>query len=190
MITYGTNDLLHWNYFLALERDMEVVSRYIEFSNANNTVYSIELAKILMAASSECDVMFKLLCSNFSQSPSNIDGYRTCLMANCPEIAQEEYHLPRFSLSSCPLDNWLNNPASNPFWWRSYNQVKHERNIHYPEANLKNTLGAMGTLLICNLYYLQYKNGMPSLKETTLHLSPETNLFRLEEKHYYSTLAV
>jgi hypothetical protein len=34
----------HWNYFLALEKDLETVSRYIEFSRDNLNTYSIELA--------------------------------------------------------------------------------------------------------------------------------------------------
>lgn len=53
---------LHWNYFLALEQDMDVVARYIEFTHANLNVYSIELAHLLFAASSEVDVIAKLLC--------------------------------------------------------------------------------------------------------------------------------
>jgi hypothetical protein len=53
---------LHWNYFLALERDLEVVSRYVEFTDDNNETYSIELAHLLFAAASEADVIAKLLC--------------------------------------------------------------------------------------------------------------------------------
>ena len=41
---------LHWNYFLALERDMEVVARYVGFAVPNFQVYSIELAHLLFAA--------------------------------------------------------------------------------------------------------------------------------------------
>jgi hypothetical protein len=33
---------LHWNYYLALERDMEQLSRYVEFCEPNLSVYSIE----------------------------------------------------------------------------------------------------------------------------------------------------
>jgi len=54
--------LLHWNYFLALESDLERVSRYIEFDKANFKTYSIELAHLLLAASSEVDVVAKTLC--------------------------------------------------------------------------------------------------------------------------------
>jgi hypothetical protein len=52
----ATAGKLHWNYFLALERDLEVVSRYVEFSRPNFQVFSIELAHLLFAAASEVDV--------------------------------------------------------------------------------------------------------------------------------------
>ena len=38
--------LLHWNYYLALESDLEKVARYIEFTQDNFGAYSIELAHI------------------------------------------------------------------------------------------------------------------------------------------------
>ncbi len=42
--------LLHWNYFLAIESDLEKVSRYIEFAENNYGVYSIELAHLLLTS--------------------------------------------------------------------------------------------------------------------------------------------
>ena len=38
MTILTTPSKLHWNYFLALERDMDVMSRYIEFDEANFAV--------------------------------------------------------------------------------------------------------------------------------------------------------
>ena len=53
---------LHWNYYLALDNDMARVSRFIEFNPANLQVFSLELAHLLFAASSEVDVVAKALC--------------------------------------------------------------------------------------------------------------------------------
>jgi hypothetical protein len=58
----ATKGKLHWNYFIALERDLEVISRYVEFCPQNFEVYSIEFAHLLFAAASEVDVIAKLLC--------------------------------------------------------------------------------------------------------------------------------
>ena len=44
---------LHWNYYIALEQDLAKLSRYIEFAEGNFSTYSIELAHLLLAASSE-----------------------------------------------------------------------------------------------------------------------------------------
>lgn len=53
---HATKGKLHWNYFIALERDPELASRYVEFCPQNFEVYSIEFAHLLFAAASEVDV--------------------------------------------------------------------------------------------------------------------------------------
>ncbi len=44
MIEYTSNQLLHWNYFIALEKDAEITSRYVEICTENEKTYSIEYA--------------------------------------------------------------------------------------------------------------------------------------------------
>ena len=87
---------LHWNYFLALERDMEVVARYIEFAVPNFQVYSIELAHLLFAAASEVDVVSKLLCSELEPSAprkNNINAYKAVLLRALPDLpCQQRVH--------------------------------------------------------------------------------------------------
>jgi hypothetical protein len=46
MILTSGSQLLHWNYFVALDSDLDEVSRYIEFAAENFTAYSIELAHL------------------------------------------------------------------------------------------------------------------------------------------------
>lgn len=63
----NTIDYHHWQYFLALENDLINVSRYIEFSGVDNPkainarVHSLELARILLMASAECEVILKII---------------------------------------------------------------------------------------------------------------------------------
>jgi len=139
---------LHWNYFLALEKDLEVISRYIEFTEQNLATYSIELAHLLFAAASEVDVVAKLLCEKVApEAPrNNIDQYRHVLLSAMPDLPRREVLVERYGLSFCPWDNWAE--GANPLWWRSYNNVKHERGAYFHEATLKNTLNALGALLI------------------------------------------
>jgi hypothetical protein len=54
-----SKSFIHWNYFLAIESDLENLSRYIEFIDTNFKTYSIELAHLLLASSSEIDVVLK-----------------------------------------------------------------------------------------------------------------------------------
>jgi len=186
---------LHWNYFIALERDMESTSRYVEFCEANFSVYSIELAHLLFAAASEVDVVAKLLCGqiNPAASPGNINEYKAVLLPALPDLPQADVFVPRYGLSFKPWSNWAG--EQNPLWWRSYNNVKHERDAHFGEATLKNSLNALGALLILIYHYYSRKLARApvlalSPKDTMRELEPESTLLRLHEDYYYSHLIV
>lgn len=182
---------IHWNYFLALENDLETIARYIEFIECNFKTYSIELAHLLLAASSEIDVVMKELCSIISpdEKASNIDDYRQVIKTKKPELINEKVYISRYGIEFPPWDNW--NRDDNPYWWKSYNHVKHQRNLYYNEANLENVLKSLGALLITNFYYYraQYekeKGFPPEPKTITNNLEPASNLIKLKDEYYYS----
>ena len=58
----------HWQYFIAIESDLERTGRYVEIAPANFKTYSIEFARILQSASSEVDVVSKLVCEGKIQT--------------------------------------------------------------------------------------------------------------------------
>lgn len=192
-IFVNTKSKLHWNYFIALERDLEVMSRYIEFSEPNIEVYSIELARLLFAAASEVDDVAKLLCHRLDPSArrKNIDDYRNILAPAMPELPNTTVYVPRYGLNFNPWLEWSG--SSNPVWWKSYNDVKHERNIYFYKANLKNALNALGALLILNFhFYDEEQTDFPIMtdakKRTMASLLPESSLLRLDPSYYYSVL--
>jgi hypothetical protein len=194
MITFGTPKH-HWNYFLAIEMDLENMSRYIEFSNANLGTYSIELTHILLSASSEVDVIMKQLCSLIdpTKTTKNINGYRNIIQTGLQSFMNEEICINRFGLTYKPWDNW--NGTQNPNWWSSYNNVKHQRNSHFNEANLQNTINAVGALLLTVVYYykLAFSNEVGYLidfRETTRHLQPEASFMSINADYYYHNLIV
>jgi hypothetical protein len=191
---YATTGKLHWNYFLALERDLEVASRYVEFTEPNFEVYSIEFAHLLFAAASEVDVVAKLLCQHLSyDSPrGNIDQYRSLILKALPELPQMQVSVQRYGLTLRPWDSWA---TASPLWWKSYNNVKHKRDAHFQEATLKNALNALAALLILTYHHYSYSlapAGMQRLDEkaTTQELQPASTLLRLPENYYYSHLIV
>ncbi len=160
MTIYVDPSKMHWNYYLALEHDMEVVSRYVEFCEPNFSVYSIELAHLLFAAASEVDVVAKLLCSELAPDArrKNIDDYRRVIVPNVHGLTNTVVRVPRFGLHFRPWERWAGD--ENPLWWASYNNVKHERNVHFSEATLKNALNALGALQILtfHLHWLSLKS--------------------------------
>ena len=140
MAIQETATSIHWNYFLALEKEAITISRYIEFTKENSSVFSMELLKLLFSSSSEIDVVMKLVCKkiNKTSKASNISHYKTVFMKAYPEFSSVDVVLPRYGLTLRPWLNWKNN--KRPDWWAAYNNVKHERNKYYNEANLINTL--------------------------------------------------
>jgi len=192
MITFGTPKH-HWNYFLAIEKDLENLSRYIEFASENLGTFSIELTHILLSASSEVDVIMKQLCSLISptQATNNINEYKNIIQMHIPTFINEEIYIDRFGLSYKPWDNWRG--AHNPDWWRSYNKVKHQRNSYFNEANLQNTINAVGALHLTVVYYYKYAFSNEAghqidFRETTRQLQPEASIMRINADYYYHHL--
>ena len=188
-----TKTKLHWNYFVALERDMELLSRYVEFCEENFSVFSVELAHLLFAAASEVDVVCKLICEQVSPEArrENINDYKAVLLQTLPELPYTEVFVPRYGLSYRPWANWEGD--RNPDWWSSYNKVKHERDAHFNKATLKNALNALGALLMLTVHYysriLAPEHGQAlRLKDTTQQLIPESTLLRLQQSSYFSHL--
>lgn len=178
MATHTANTEAHWNYFLAIERDLEVLSRYVEFDKSNFLCFSIEIAKIVLAAGAEVDVVCKLVCkANKSNSTAKkIGAYRTEIMAVVPGIPDFQVLMPRFGLTLQPWDDWRSQTGV-PFWWTAYNKVKHHRDSHYHQASLKNALNAVAGLYVAVLYL--YKD-----KAQIGELSPSPVLLRVDDAHY------
>ena len=186
--------LLHWNYFLALEQDLEKCTR-LSFLQKNYTSYSIEFAHLLFASSSKVDVVAKLICSllDSTKQPERIHEYREIILSKIKGFSQEMILIPRFGLKLTPWNNWQD--SSSPDWWKSYNNVKHERDSHFDEANLKNTLNSMAALLITMFYFYKLKFEHEfERKENEMEMNTGVVLMRLHTQpsllgfpdHYYS----
>ena len=190
-----SKSLIHWNYFLALEKDLEATSRYIEFIEANFKTYSIELAHLLLASSSEIDVVIKGLCALIApdEERKNINDYREIIKSHLPEFINESIFISRYGISLKPWDNWLG--EENPDWWRSYNNVKHERHMYFDQANLENVIRSMGALLITNFYFYkkQYEQDQGDTFEPKVvidKLQLKSEFIQLDANYYYDVLVV
>jgi len=138
-----------WNYFFCIEEDILSLSRWIEFSRENESVYSIELARLLMTASAEADVVAKSICKMLGSRsrPTSINAYRLYLLEEYPDLPNSEVSIPRFGKTLHPWSNWRHG-INPPFWWTANNKIKHHRAEHFKVANLKNVLNAVAGLMI------------------------------------------
>ena len=184
----------HWNYFLALEKDLERTSRYVEFCNKNLDTYSIEIAHLLLSSASEVDTIAKCICTilNPTAKAQKIDEYRkvikaaeaaeesqrcgdvfgakdkTKLLPDSPKhsLSNIKIYIPRYSVVCTPWKSWADDKT--PEWWTHYNNVKHERNKHFDKATLRNALNALAGLLAVNYFYCRVelcRDKMPYLYE-------------------------
>jgi hypothetical protein len=166
----------HWNYFLAIEDDLERLSRFVEFDRKNFECFSIEISRILLAAAAEVDIVCKLICKkiNPESSADNINQYRYEILPAYPTIPDFKVILVKYGLELTPWEKW-SDPNGVPVWWTAYNKIKHQRDSEYHRANLKNALNAVSGLFIMVLYL--YKN-----KAIEGELFPSPKLLHIREK--------
>lgn len=168
----------HWNYLLAIERDLDEISRFVEFDEKNFDCFSIEIARLLLASAAEVDVVCKQICKSINKKSKadNINKYKTEILQDFPGIPQFQIMLPRFGLTLTPWDEW-SKPDGVPFWWTACNKIKHHRDSEYHRASLKNALNAVAGLFVMVLHL--YKD-----KANQGRLDPFPQLLRVDDNHY------
>jgi len=169
--------LHHWNYFLAIEEDLLRLSRFIEFHEANFGCFSLELARIILAAGAEVDVVRSQLCKQVKthqQKSSRKSAMSLLLANNFPDLIRFEVRIPRFGLVLHPWVDW--DKDDDPLWWQAYNEIKHKRNRSFNSANLKNALNAVAGLFVIILHY--YCN-----EALGGALNPAPRILRVSEAH-------
>ena len=167
----------YWQFFVALESDLEATTRYVECCQDNYETYSVAYAQIILSAGSEVDVISKLLCNRVkpTSKAENIHHYRKILNSEYKFLHGLEVLIPRYNLTVTPWDSW--SWDENPDWWKFYNKIKHERHNFYKEANLKNALFAVSGLfcLILYLYHLELRANVLQPWTKLLTINPDWN---------------
>jgi hypothetical protein len=171
--------LMYWKHFLALERDLELISHYIEFDQRNFSVFSVELVKLLLALGSEIDVVLKTMCLDIdsTKKPDNINTCREIVLNKYPRLPQLRVQLIESSIILTPWVDWAS--SNNPKWWKAYNDVKHDRTHKYHLGNLFEVLNASAGLLVVVLYQLHFSE-RGTYNDRAL-VGSESKLFDTEE---------
>lgn len=149
---------IHWNFFFAVEDDLASLSRYVEFHEDNFRTYSIEIARILMTAVQEVDVVLKSICAHYGGNGTNIRDYHDLILPRYPNLRDARVTLMHYSLARTPFAIWSEETA--PPWWTANNKVKHARDKEFARASLENAIDAVGALLIVNMYRHEIVEGV------------------------------
>jgi hypothetical protein len=177
MVITATKADSHWNYFLSIEADLIELSRFVEFDQRNYDCFSLEMARLLMAAAAEADVVCKQLCKevNPGSRAGKINQYRDEILRAFPMIPMFEVIAPRYGLHLHPWNNW---PDNSPDWWTAYTDTKHHRHTEYHKASLKNVLNAVSGLFVMCLYLYKDKAEGGELIPSPIILRPSEDRFR------------
>jgi hypothetical protein len=182
---------IHWPYYLSIESDVDKLSRYIEFTEDNYSTYSVELVRIFLSICSEVDVVMKEICAVISptSTPSSINQYKDIIKTELPGLITESAISSKFGLCFQPWIKWESGKIS-PDWWVQHNNVKHQRNNYYYQANLRNVLEALAALYIANIYlhFVACKENSEfifSVSDTVTQLTTQLDFYRIDNLFAY-----
>jgi hypothetical protein len=147
------------------------------------------LTRLILSASSEIDVVLKLLCNKLDPTINhrNIINYRDAIKLYIPDLINEGVYLYKYKLLFYPWRAWRG--TKNPKWWTNYNKIKHQRNSSYNKANLENALKAVSALLVvityyCKILYEQQTGKPETIKNTIYALNLDRRMISLDSDYY------
>jgi hypothetical protein len=156
-------------------------SRYVEFHKDNFKTFSVNLTRLYLSICSEIDVVLKMICKKLGEpiERSDINHYRRVILKAYPNFPIVPVLLKRMSCVVTPWQEWRTTTDKNPPWWKSYTDVKHERNIHFAKANLENVLYSASALLVA-LVFLYHEE----LRRN--EIGPDSEIFGFDRDTWYS----
>lgn len=168
----------HWQFFESVDDELHSLSRIIEFAPENFPTFSVHLARLYLSVCSEIDVVAKLLCARIapSEKPKCINEYRSLVTAHFPNFSLLRIEMPSYAVDFQPWSSWSS--GTNPKWWKSYNDVKHERSKYYQDANLGNVLESTAGLLVLLVYFHQ-----PELYTKNPPIQPDFETMRIDHQY-------
>ncbi|WDE07826.1 hypothetical protein SG34_013630 [Thalassomonas viridans] len=180
-----------WQYYKTFEDDINRLSRYVEITEDNFSVYSVELTRLFLSICSEVDVVLKEKCKLIlNKKVSKMPDYLKILHNSDSIRADQNVVSGRFGLNFLPWKSATT--CESPKWWKDHNKVKHDRSEYYTKANLGNVLEALAGLYVANLHlnHLQIASISPPdykpfFEDTVTGLVSTDDLFQLDCLFYY-----
>ena len=147
----------YWRYYNILEEDFIELTKYVRICEINYNTCSDEIIKQFLSVTSEFENICKVICG-FSTSDKSKTIVHICnkVFDKIEDIKSIEIEVKGTEdLSIKPFESWDKNKPGQLFWWKGYNNVKHNRLEHYEDGNLKNLLNSLGALYFMELYLVR-----------------------------------
>jgi len=142
----------HWLSFLTLYKDLEDSIRYVHPAEDNYKVYSLRFYELLLRAATEFESICKekIIELNLNKKANYKYGIKDYFLLN----KHFDYKLAKVRVGFLfpkvkfiqPLKNWKEKHILE--WYQAYNEVKHNRNTKFAQANLENVLHGIGSIFI------------------------------------------
>lgn len=202
---------IYWAHYISLEKEFASTLRFVSIDPSNDNTFSEAYSKLLLEIGSEVDVVLKEYCKILQATfiGDKIDQYRSLIQSIKPDFCTQEVLLLKTGTKVTPWIAWTGsiteagNVVKNPYWWKVYNKVKHERTDsgtialetkeYYKFANQKYTILALAGLYQV-LIYMHYELATAEGKQVVTPL-PGSRVFELtggtwDTNQFYRDVAV
>jgi hypothetical protein len=177
------------NSFECLSKDFLKLCEYIDPIDANKNCFSLRTFELLLRTCTEIENLWSIILRDKGHSGKNwnINEYYKIESDYGLNLSSKEvtfvYWKPDSSQSYIkPFENWTTDVQNSPRlnWYKAYNNVKHDRELNFPEASLNNVRYALSALYVNLVEYFSYDIFTPSL-----HADPDRHdKFRLSSIAY------
>lgn len=159
---------LYWPVYLKIEKEVLSLADAIHFSDDQITVYSIQIADLIVRCAVEIEALSKDLYKSLGGNMEPVDeaGNKRDLYfdTDCMTLINSKWHLDRKTITiTTPTMHFEKNAKLTPLaksnkrggakWNKAYQALKHNRYDNLKKATVGNLLLSLGTLYILNIYY-------------------------------------
>lgn len=211
MLTCDKFTDVYWAHYISLEKEFASTLRFVSIDPSNENTFSEAYSKLLLEIGSEVDVVLKEYCKLLQPSFSGetIVQYKSTINSVRPDFCTQDVLILKTEDKIKPWYAWggsiveAGSVVKNPYWWKVYNKVKHDRTEtgtiafetkeYYKFANQKYTIHALAGLYQ-TLIYLYYNLATTEGKKVVTPL-PGSRMFELtggawDTNQFYRDVAV
>lgn len=168
--------IIHWNHLCSLAGRLENTEKYVYHGlkemdtypgkalMEHGKVYSDEFREIILLASSEFEVIGKIISKKLGCKPGknekeDIRFISKSILSKYPKIVETMVYT-KYAFHM-PLADWKIKQVSGGVqvqgleWWLAYTNLKHNEAESFKEASLENAINAVLSLYVLDLYLMK-----------------------------------